>query len=167
MAKMVGPDLRVAVVASDPRTEDQLRRRLVAGVNWVSHLLQATVASLLADPATPQLLVDARTAYSRRTERLRAELRSRGISSADPTDGWNLWVPLDDDEAFVVEALARAGWLVRPGSAYAVDAASGSQALRVTTSTMSARDAERFAEALGGVLRDTAARRPEMREAKA
>ena len=50
MAKVLGPDLRVALVASDPATEDQLRRRLVAGVNWVSHLLQATAAALLADP---------------------------------------------------------------------------------------------------------------------
>ena len=61
--------LRVAVVASDPRTEDQLRRRLVAGVNWVSHLLQGTVAALLVDPATPQLL-------ERRTRRVLAANRA-------------------------------------------------------------------------------------------
>jgi DNA-binding transcriptional MocR family regulator len=167
MAKMLGPDLRVAVVASDPRTEDQLRRRLVAGVNWVSHLLQATVAALLADPATPQLLAEARGAYSRRTARLQAELRRRGIASADPTDGWNVWLPLAGGEAFMVDELARRGWQVRPGSAYAVDAAGSQQALRVTTSTMSARDAERFAEALAGVLRDTAARPPAPRKGRA
>ena len=167
MAKMLGPDLRVAVVASDLRTEDQLRRRLVAGVNWVSHLLQGTVAALLADPATPQLLTDARAAYSRRTARLQDELRSRGIASARPTDGWNVWMPLDHDEAFVVDALAGSGWQVRPGSAYAVDPARGRQALRVTTSTMSPGDAERFAEALAGVLRETGAHRPAARKERA
>jgi DNA-binding transcriptional MocR family regulator len=163
MAKMLGPDLRVAVVASDPRTEEQLRRRLVAGVNWVSHLLQATVAALLADPDTPRLLADARAAYARRTARLQDELRRRGIASAEHTDGWNVWVPLAGGEGFVVDELARSGWQVRPGSAYAVDPARGQQALRVTTSTMSARDAGRFAEALAGVLRDTATREEQAR----
>src|SRR4051794_9635063 len=110
MAKMLGPDLRVAVVASDPRTEDQLRRRLVAGVNWVSHLLQATAAALLAEPATALLLVEARAAYALRSAGLHAELRRRGIASAGPSDGWNVWVPMPHDEAFVVEELARRGW---------------------------------------------------------
>ena len=53
MAKTFGPDLRVALVASDPWTEEQLRRRLAAGVNWVSHLLQATAAAVLSDPSSP------------------------------------------------------------------------------------------------------------------
>jgi DNA-binding transcriptional MocR family regulator len=163
MAKILGPDLRVAVVASDLRTEDQLRRRLVAGVNWVSHLLQATVAALLADTATPLLLAHARATYTRRTARLRDELRRRGIGSAERTDGWNLWVPLAGGEALVVDELARSGWHVRPGSAYAVDPARSQQALRVTTSTIGPRDAERFAEALAGVLRDTAGRMEETR----
>ena len=152
MAKVLGPDLRVAVVASDPRTEDQLRRRLVAGVNWVSHLLQATAAALVADPTTPPRLAEARATYARRAARLEAELRGHGITSAGPSDGFNVWVPLAGDEAFVVDELSRRGWQVRPGSAYAVDPAHGPPALRVTTSTMSARDAARFAEALAGVL---------------
>src|SRR4051794_3491068 len=59
MAKILGPDLRVAMVASDPKTQEQLRRRLVAGVNWVSHLLQATAAALLTDPTTPPRLAEA------------------------------------------------------------------------------------------------------------
>jgi DNA-binding transcriptional MocR family regulator len=158
MAKLLGPDLRVAVVASDPRTEDQLRRRLVAGVNWVSHLLQATVAALLADPATPWRLAEARATYARRTARLQAELRGHGIASAQPTDGWNVWVPLAGGEGVVVDELARRGWQVRPGSAYAVDPARARQALRVTTSTMSPRDAERFAHALAGLGLLTATR---------
>jgi DNA-binding transcriptional MocR family regulator len=153
MAKMLGPDLRVAVVASDPRTEAQLRRRLVAGVNWVSHLLQATAAALLADPATASRLAETRAAYARRAARLEAALRRAGIATAGPADGWNVWVPLAGEETYVVEQLARTGWHVRPGSGYAVDPARARQALRVTTSTMSERDAGRFAEALAGVLR--------------
>jgi DNA-binding transcriptional MocR family regulator len=161
MAKILGPDLRVAVVASDPKTEDQLRRRLVAGVNWVSHLLQTTAAALVADPATPPRLAEARAAYARRAARLEAELRRHGITAAGPADGFNLWVPLAGNEAFVVDELARRGWQVRPGSAYAVDPAHSRPALRVTTSTMSAGDATRFAGALAGVLRLGDVVRPE------
>jgi DNA-binding transcriptional MocR family regulator len=161
MAKILGPDLRVAVVASDPKTEDQLRRRLVAGVNWVSHLLQATAAALLDDPATSARLAEARAAYARRAARLEAELLRHGITSARPTDGLNVWVPLAGNESFVVNELARRGWQVRPGSAYAADPAHSQPALRVTTSTMSARDATRFAKALAGVLRLSADGQPE------
>jgi DNA-binding transcriptional MocR family regulator len=164
MAKILGPDLRVAVVASDPRTEDQLRRRLVAGVNWVSHLLQATAAALVGDPATGPRLAQARAAYARRAVRLQAELRRHGIASAEPTDGLNVWVPLAGDEAFVVAELARRGWLVRPGGAYAVDLAASRPALRVTTSTLSARDAARFAEALADILRPGAEQLSEGKE---
>jgi DNA-binding transcriptional MocR family regulator len=152
MAKMFGPDLRVALVASDPWTEDQLRRRLAAGVNWVSHLLQATAAAVLADPTTPQRLGTARTAYSQRADRLRGALLRKGITAAEPSDGWNVWVPLAGDEAVVVDELARAGWQVRPGSAYAVDPTRSEPALRITTSTMSARDADRVAETLTEIL---------------
>jgi DNA-binding transcriptional MocR family regulator len=153
LAKVLGPDLRVALVAGDPKTEELLRRRLVAGVNWVSHLLQATAAALLADPATPPRLARAHAAYARRAARLEAALRRHGITPAGPCDGLNVWVPLSGHEAFVVAELARRGWQVRPGSAYAVDPAHAQPALRVTTSTMPAGDAARFAEALAGVLR--------------
>jgi DNA-binding transcriptional MocR family regulator len=136
--------------------QGQLRRRLVAGVNWVSHLLQAIAAALLADPATARRLAEARAAYARRAARLEAALRREGIATAGPTDGWNVWVPLAGEETHVIEELARTGWQVRPGSGDAVDPARSRQALRVTTSTMSERDAERFAGALAGVLRDVA-----------
>jgi DNA-binding transcriptional MocR family regulator len=152
LAKILGPDLRVALVAGDPRTADQLRRRLVAGVNWVSHLLQATAAALLANPATAPRLAEARSAYARRAARLEAELRRNGIPSAGPADGLNVWVPLAGDEAHVVGELRHRGWQVRPGSAYAVDPAQRRPALRVTTSALSADDATRFAEALATVL---------------
>lgn len=161
LAKILGPDLRVALVASDPSTENQLRRRLVAGVNWVSHVLQATAATLLADPATSRRLAMARTAYVRRCARLTAELRRHGIPSAEPCDGLNVWVPLAGNEALVVDELAQRGWQVRPGSAYAVDPAHSRPALRVTTSAMSTDDTTRFAESLASVLRLTADGQPE------
>ena len=59
-----------------------------------------------------------------------------------------------------MDELARRGWQVRPGSAYAVDGARSAPALRVTTSTMSADDASRFASALAEVLRTGKERSP-------
>jgi DNA-binding transcriptional MocR family regulator len=152
MAKILGPDLRLAVVASDPRTEEELGRRLAAGVNWVSHLLQATTAALLSDPATSGRLTKARAEYERRSGHLQTELRRHGIACATPSDGLNLWVPLTGNEAVVVDELARRGWQVRPGSAYAVDPTRGRPGLRVTTSAISRADAARFAKALASVL---------------
>jgi DNA-binding transcriptional MocR family regulator len=111
------------------------------------------VAALLADPATPPRLADARAAYARRAARLAAELRRHGIPAAGPTDGLNVWVPLTGHEARVVAELARRGWQVRPGSAYAVDPAHSRPALRITTSAMSTGDASRFAEALAAAIR--------------
>jgi hypothetical protein len=59
-------------------------------------------------------------------------------------------------QASVGDALARSGWHVRPGSAYAVGSTGGREAaLRVTTATTFERDAERFAAALAGVLPNT------------
>lgn len=161
MAKILGPDLRVALVASDARTEEQLRRRLVAGVNWVSHLLQATVAALLTDPATSRRLAEARAAYARRSARFEAELCRYGIASAGPADGFNVWVPLAHDEAVVVEELAQRGWQVRPGAPYSADPAQARPGLRVTTSRSSPGDATRFAKTLAGILPLTVGAEPE------
>jgi DNA-binding transcriptional MocR family regulator len=159
MAKILGPDLRVALVASDSKTAERLRGRLAAGVNWVSHLLQATAAELLGDPDTSSRLAQARAAYARRSARLEVELRRHGIPSAAPSGGLNVWVPLARDEALVVGELARRGWQVRPGSAYAVDPAQAQPALRVTTAAMPADEAKRFAQALAGVLRPSSPHR--------
>ncbi|WP_154587132.1 aminotransferase class I/II-fold pyridoxal phosphate-dependent enzyme, partial [Bordetella pertussis] len=44
VSKALGPDLRLAFVASDPDTSRRLRLRLASGTTWVSHLLQDVVA---------------------------------------------------------------------------------------------------------------------------
>lgn len=49
MSKTLGPDLRLAIIASDPATSARLRLRLNSGSQWVSHLLQDLVHACLSD----------------------------------------------------------------------------------------------------------------------
>ena len=47
LTKALGPDIRVALVASDAATSRQLRLRLASGTSWVSHVLQDMVEAAL------------------------------------------------------------------------------------------------------------------------
>lgn len=60
VSKTLGPDLRLAVVASDSATSAKLRLRLNAGSQWVSHLLQDLVYACLTDPEYQHRLAQTR-----------------------------------------------------------------------------------------------------------
>ena len=128
VAKFLGPDLRLAVVAADDATTDRLHARLGPATTWVSHLLQHAVAGMLADPRIEQLRQTARRAYAER-----AALLGR------PADGLNVWI----ETPATADALAARGWRVRPAADFAVGRTI--DAVRVTTSTLTAEQAEAFA----------------------
>ncbi|WP_345763031.1 aminotransferase class I/II-fold pyridoxal phosphate-dependent enzyme [Diaminobutyricibacter sp. McL0608] len=151
VSKFLGPDLRVALVLSDPETSRRLGARLSSATTWVSHILQNAVATMLADQGTIQLLGKARATYSRRSSRLISELRRHGIEVAGPADGLNVWIPLGGREPRVVDALRARGWAVRAGSAFSVSD-HPIRAIRVTTAGMTEDEAARFANDLTGVL---------------
>ncbi|MFC1474386.1 aminotransferase class I/II-fold pyridoxal phosphate-dependent enzyme, partial [Rhodococcus qingshengii] len=65
VSKFLGPDLRVAVVASDLDTGIRLSTHLRSGANWVSHLQQRLSAELLSDPTVIDGLANARAVYER------------------------------------------------------------------------------------------------------
>jgi DNA-binding transcriptional MocR family regulator len=139
VAKFLGLDLRVALVATDAMTEERLHARLGPATTWVSHLLQHVVASMLADPRIQALRLTARTSYAERSALLVDALRERGIEPAIAPDGLNVWI----ETGAQADALAARGWRVRPAGAFAVGDAA--RAVRVTTSTITLEQAAAFA----------------------
>lgn len=134
LTKALGPDVRMAMVASDAATSRQLRLRLASGTSWVSHLLQDMVEVSLGRPEVARQMARAREDYARRRQVLEDALRAQGVPCAGQGDGLNLWVPLDTDGQAVALALAHRGWLVRHGDAFGVQEPVGG--LRITLSSI-------------------------------
>ncbi|STT47266.1 transcriptional regulator of pyridoxine metabolism [Klebsiella pneumoniae] len=74
MSKTLGPDLRLAFIASDAATSAALRLRLNAGSQWVSHLLQDLTLACLTDEAFIASMTETRRHYRQQNEKLAAAL---------------------------------------------------------------------------------------------
>jgi DNA-binding transcriptional MocR family regulator len=148
VAKALGPDLRLAVLAGDPQTVARVQGLQQCGPGWVSHILQALVLALWTDPAVQELVADAAVAYSQRRERFLARLDGLGVRALGAS-GLNVWVAVDEESA-VVGALLQRGWVVAPGAPYRL---SGSPpAIRITIATLSEPEASHLAGDLAEVL---------------
>jgi DNA-binding transcriptional MocR family regulator len=147
VSKSLGPDLRLAIAAGDETTIARMEGRRLVGLGWVSHLLQRLVTALWSDPATTRVLTRAAAAYTERRELLRSLLQERGISSHGRS-GLNVWIPVTHEDA-VVNRLLESGWGVLAGERFRI---AGERAIRVTTSTMDAAEAERFAADLAAAI---------------
>jgi DNA-binding transcriptional MocR family regulator len=148
LSKVLGPDLRVAVVAGDALTISRIEGRQRLGPGWVSHVLQQVAALLLRDRATAKLLARAEKTYTERRAALVSALAARGVE-AQGDSGIGVWVPLAD-EASAVRELLVAGWAVSPGERYRFRSAPG---IRVTTAALEPADAVRLADAIAGLGR--------------
>jgi DNA-binding transcriptional MocR family regulator len=148
LSKVLGPDLRIALVAGDPLTISRIEGRQRLGPGWVSHLLQQIAALLLRDGKTAKLLTRAERVYAERRQALVAALASHGIEAAGDS-GLGVWVPLAD-EAAAVSGLLVEGWAVSPGERYRFRTAPG---IRVTTAGLEPADARRLADAFAGLGR--------------
>ncbi|CAN5272189.1 aminotransferase class I/II-fold pyridoxal phosphate-dependent enzyme [soil metagenome] len=155
VAKSLGPDLRVALLAGDATTVDRVAGRRLLGQGWVSRLLQQVVLALWADSSVDRLLETAARTYGHRRRSLVDALSRRDIA-AHGRSGMNVWVPVPE-EAGVMHALLESGWAVRAGEPFRLRS---SPAIRVTISTLVPEDAERFAYALAGALRPRDRGRP-------
>lgn len=117
-SKSHGPDLRLAAVSGPSALIAELTARRHLGQGWSSRLLQRILLHLLTDPRTIDQLDHARREYARRRSAAVQRLAEHGIRVAG-SDGLNLWVPVDDENAAVVR-LASQGVGVAPGAPFAV-----------------------------------------------
>ncbi len=147
LAKSLGPDLRLAVLAGDPHTISRVRGRQAVGPGWVSHLLQRTAVALLEDPKVAQGLERAAETYTDRRETFVAALAEHGIEAEAPS-GLNVWIPVPD-ETSVVQALREQGWAVAPGAPFRLQVGT---AIRITISTLQADEAKPLAAAIATAL---------------
>ncbi|MCZ0978933.1 hypothetical protein O1L60_06145 [Streptomyces diastatochromogenes] len=116
VSKHLGIDLRWAGVACDAVTLARHDRRMVMTSGWVSHVLQETVAALLADPAVRDLVAAGEEAYAERRAALIGALGAYGIRAVGAS-GLNVWVPVRDESA-VVNGLRTQGWWVAAGARF-------------------------------------------------
>ena len=143
VSKSLGPDLRVALLASDARTHARVEGRQVLGIRWVSHILQRLVVGLWRDRAP----LRAQRAYTERRQALLRELRVLGIR-AHGVSGLNVWIPVSE-ESSIAQALLQRGWAVNAGERYRIKT---SPAIRVTVASLEPQDAARFAADLAAVI---------------
>ncbi|GGM50879.1 aminotransferase class I/II-fold pyridoxal phosphate-dependent enzyme [Microbacterium saperdae] len=141
VSKFLGPDMCLAIAATDPETADRLAMRLSPGTTWVSHLLQRLTLAQLTDAEVSARVASAGAHYAARNAAFTARLREHGID-APVTDGLSLWIELPRPARLVVERLMRRGWLARTGDEFALgDRAEPSHHLRLTVHDLSDDDA--------------------------
>jgi DNA-binding transcriptional MocR family regulator len=143
VAKSLGPDFRLAILAGDATSVARVEGRQRLGTGWVSHLLQAPVEALWSRADTESRFATAAAAYAERRQALIDLLGRRGVT-AHGRSGLNVWVPVPD-EASALSALAEAGFAARAGERYRLRSG---PAVRITTARLSHRDALRVTDAL-------------------
>jgi DNA-binding transcriptional MocR family regulator len=148
LAKSLGPDLRLAVLAGDLETIGRVRGRQAVGPGWVSHLLQRAAATLWEDRRVARGLEQAAETYTERREAFIVALAEHGIEVESPT-GLNVWIPVPDETA-VVQTLQADGWAVMPGAPFRLQA---EPAIRVTISSLQPAESPGLAEAIASALR--------------
>jgi DNA-binding transcriptional MocR family regulator len=142
VSKFLGPDMCLALAATDPDTAERLAMRLSPGTTWVSHLLQRLTLAQLTDSDAAARVAAAGAHYAERNEAFAARLREAGIAIAT-TEGLSLWVELPRPARLVAERLMRRGWLARTGDDFALDErAEPSRHLRLTVHDLSDDDAD-------------------------
>jgi DNA-binding transcriptional MocR family regulator len=148
VAKALGPDLRLAVLAGDEHTVARVQGSQQCGPGWVSHILQRLVVALWADPHVQAEVDRAGALYAERRNLFVERLRQLGVPALGAS-GLNVWVRVED-ETGMVGALLQRGWVLAPGLPYRLPGAE--PAVRVTTATLRHDEAERLAGDLAALL---------------
>lgn len=153
VSKFLGPDLRLAVTASDPVTAGRLAERLSPGTMWVSHVMQRLAAGMLRDGRVQRGIADAGAHYARRNAAFLALLAERGVRARGES-GLNVWVDVAGDAGEAKHRLAERGWLVRPGREFALEPARtrAAEHLRLTVHDLDDREQRRLAADVAAVV---------------
>ncbi|GAA1281773.1 aminotransferase class I/II-fold pyridoxal phosphate-dependent enzyme [Brachybacterium alimentarium] len=150
VSKFVGPDMCLAVTATDPDTAGRLALRLSPGTTWVSHLLQRITHAVMAAPESLELIHRAGAHYAERNAAFAARLTALGLP-VEAGDGMSLWVPVPVPAREVADRLMRRGWLVRTGDEFRLVATGApSRHLRLTVHDLSEDDARSLAADVAG-----------------
>ena len=152
VSKFLGPDMCLAVTASDPETAERLAMRLTPGTTWVSHLLQRLTLALMTDAGTMAAIDRAGAHYAARNAAFVERLTAAGVPAA-AGDGLNLWIPLPVPARAVAEQLMRRGWLARPGDEFVLGGDAPSHRLRLTVHDLDDADAGRLAADAAAAVR--------------
>lgn len=159
VSKSLGPDMCLAVTASDPHTAERLAMRLTPGTTWVSHLLQRLVVSLATDDAVREQIARAAAHYAQRNTAFADRLTAQGLP-AHAGDGLNLWVRTPAPAREVTARLMRRGWLARAGDEFVLADTGAAHHLRLTVHDLDEAAAQQLAVDLAAAAH--AASRDEM-----
>lgn len=144
LSKFIGPDICVALVASDRETASRLALRLSPGTTWVSHLLQRIALAQLTDANARALIERAAGVYADNNEAFVRALAGHDVEAL-AGDGISVWVPVGAPAAEVAARLARHGWTVRPGDEFGLtEGGPASHHIRVTVHELSEAQVEDF-----------------------
>ncbi|WP_172805810.1 aminotransferase class I/II-fold pyridoxal phosphate-dependent enzyme [Brachybacterium sp. P6-10-X1] len=120
VSKFAGPDMCLAVTASDPGTAARLAMRLSPGTTWVSHLLQRLAHAVMTDGDALDLIERAGAHYAERNAAFAELLTAHGLP-ARAGDGLSLWVRVPAPARDIAERLMRRGWLARTGDEFRLE----------------------------------------------
>ena len=147
VAKSLGPDLRVAVLAGDEQTVQRVVSRQRLGTGWVSHLLQHLAANVWRRAIDDGTLELAAATYTQRRQAVIDALAVQDIA-AHGASGMNVWVPVSE-EVPVVQGMAAHGWAIQAGEPFRIGAP---PAVRLTVSALPVEHADELAHDLADVL---------------
>lgn len=153
VSKFLGPDMCLAIAATDAETAERLAMRLSPGTTWVSHLLQRLALTQVTDASVIAEVAAAAAHYAERNAAFAARLRDHGLA-APASDGLSLWLELPTPARIVAERLMRRGWLARTGDEFALDSrAEPSHHLRLTVHDLSDEDVATLVDDLVAAVR--------------
>lgn len=154
VSKFAGPDMCLAVTASDPETATRLAMRLSPGTTWVSHLLQRLTHAVMTDADSLGLIDRAGVHYAERNAAFAERLTDHGLPTR-AGDGLSLWVDVPAPARHVAERLMRRGWLARTGDEFQLEpTGEPSHHLRLTVHDLDEEEAAALAADLAAAARE-------------